>query len=134
MTAAQPAHRETRPDVRFAPAVQESGSTADRPCGRRVHKRERTPPDQSAVVDGLTRDEDDELRRLHYFSNIGALAGQRFERFLELRLRDRRKDVRVPREFEMPGAREAEPKPEGQAPRPHPNLWLRGKSIPRPEA
>lgn len=86
------------------------------------------------MADWLTRDEDDELRRLHYFSNFGALAGQRLERFLELRLRDRRKDVRVPREFEVAETRKAEPKPEGQAPRPHPNLWLRGESFPSPEA
>ena len=120
-----------RPDVRFAPAVQESCSATDTPCVRRVRKRERTPEDQPSEADGLTRDEDDELRRLHYFANFGALAGQRLERFLDLRRRDRRKAVRVPREFDVPEVRKDEAKSEGQAtPRPHPNLWLRGNSLP----
>lgn len=51
------------------------------------------------LAQGLTRDEDDELRRLHYFSQVGQLAGPKLERFLELRLRDRRKAIRPPREF-----------------------------------
>lgn len=47
----------------------------------------------------LTRQEDDELRRLNYFSLFGALAPKRQERFVELRLRDHRAEIRPPREF-----------------------------------
>jgi hypothetical protein len=54
----------------------------------------------AAIPDGLTREEDDELRRLHWFAQIGTLAARRVERLIELRLRDRRKEVRPPREFE----------------------------------
>jgi hypothetical protein len=58
-------------------------------------------PDEEALVlpQGLTREEDDELRRLHWFSQIGILASRRVERLIELRLRDRRNQVRPPREF-----------------------------------
>lgn len=48
---------------------------------------------------GLTRAEDDELRRLHWLSEIGALAAKKVERLIELRLRDRRHEIRPPREF-----------------------------------
>ena len=46
-----------------------------------------------------TREEDDELRRLNFFQQVGALSQRRRERFVELRLRDRRKQIRSPREF-----------------------------------
>jgi len=46
----------------------------------------------------LTRDEDGELRRLNWFSEVGALADHKQERVLELRLRDRRKAIRPPRD------------------------------------
>lgn len=52
------------------------------------------------LTQGLTSEEDDELRRLHYFSQIGTLAGAKLERILELRLRDRRATIRPPREFQ----------------------------------
>lgn len=55
--------------------------------------------DAPPLTEGLTRDEDDELRRLHYFSQVGQLAGTKLDRFLELRVRDRRETVRPPREF-----------------------------------
>ena len=56
--------------------------------------------DQNAPMSqGLSRAEDDELRRLHWLSQIGSLAGRKAERLLELRLRDRRKEIRAPREF-----------------------------------
>ncbi|HEX6393069.1 MAG TPA: hypothetical protein VFZ97_06475 [Acidimicrobiales bacterium] len=48
---------------------------------------------------GLTREEDDELRRLNYFLEVGSLSDSMLERMVELRLRDRRKSVRPPREF-----------------------------------
>lgn len=51
------------------------------------------------ISDGLSRQEDDELRRLNYFGEVGTLAGSKLERFAELRLRDRRKEIRAPREF-----------------------------------
>ncbi|HEX4862888.1 MAG TPA: hypothetical protein VFV02_02375 [Acidimicrobiales bacterium] len=58
------------------------------------------PADEPAPIpQGLTRDEDDELRRLHWLSRMGTLAVQRVERLLELRLRDRRTEIREPREF-----------------------------------
>ena len=47
----------------------------------------------------LTEDEDNELRRLHYLSEMGLLSPRSNERLIELRLRDRRKRVREPREF-----------------------------------
>ena len=87
-----------------------------------------TPGAQPAgpVAEGLTREEDDELRRLHYFSQFGALAGQKLERFLDLRLHDRRASVRTPREFDEPIEPQVDPEPQPQAlARPHPNIWLR---------
>jgi hypothetical protein len=53
---------------------------------------------------GLTREEDDELRHLFWLSQIASLAGRKAERFIELRLRDRRRDVRPPREDEPVGS------------------------------
>lgn len=47
----------------------------------------------------LTRAEDDELRRLNWISRIGALSVSKRERMLELRLRDRRQEIRPPREL-----------------------------------
>lgn len=47
----------------------------------------------------LTREEDDELRRLHWFSHMGVLSHYKRERMIELRLRDRRDEIRAPREF-----------------------------------
>lgn len=53
------------------------------------------PVDEAVPIpQGLTRDEDDELRRLHHLSQLGELAGRKRERLIELRVRDRRKDVR----------------------------------------
>lgn len=49
--------------------------------------------------DRLSRDEDDELRRLHWFSEVAMLSGQKVERIVELRLRDRRAEIRQPREI-----------------------------------
>ena len=51
------------------------------------------------VPQRLTRQEDDELRRLNWFSQIGILSQHKRERMLELRLRDRRNEIRGPREF-----------------------------------
>lgn len=92
---------------------------------RRFKKRDR-PRAVPAETNWLTREEDDELRRLNYFSQFGALAGQTLERFRELRLRDRRKTVRTPREFGLPEKATPDTKAEEvSAPRPHPNLWFR---------
>lgn len=55
--------------------------------------------DESArLPQGLTHEEDDELRRLNWLSQTGSLGGRKIERLLELRLQDRRKEIRVPRE------------------------------------
>jgi hypothetical protein len=52
---------------------------------------------------GLSREEDDELRRLHQFSELGDLAGRKLERLIELRLRDRRKEIRPLQQFGATG-------------------------------
>jgi hypothetical protein len=49
--------------------------------------------------DLLSAGEDDELRRLHYLSKMGHLSERSRDRFIELRLRDRRQEIREPREF-----------------------------------
>ena len=48
---------------------------------------------------GFNQEEHDELRRLHYFNRVGSVAGPKVDRFLELRLQDRRQKIRPPREF-----------------------------------
>lgn len=58
------------------------------------------PVDEAVPIpQGLTRDEDDELRRLHHLSQVGELAGKKRERLIELRVRDRRKDIRPVQRF-----------------------------------
>jgi hypothetical protein len=62
-------------------------------------KTERAEPAVAEVAgleERLTREEDNELRRLGFFQQVGALSDHRRERFIELRLRDRRKEVRPP--------------------------------------
>jgi hypothetical protein len=51
------------------------------------------------IEDRLTHEEDDELRRLNYLAKIGPLSERNRNRFIELRLRDRRHEIREPREF-----------------------------------
>jgi hypothetical protein len=51
------------------------------------------------LTDRLEVEEDDELRRLNYLSEMGLLSERSQERLIELRLRDRRRQVRGPREF-----------------------------------
>ena len=46
---------------------------------------------------GLTRVEDNELRRLNWMAQRGQLTEPMRERMIELRLRDRRKTIRRPR-------------------------------------
>lgn len=48
---------------------------------------------------GLTRDEDDSLRRLAYFAENAGLSEWSEARLKELRARDRRDDIRLPREI-----------------------------------
>ncbi len=45
---------------------------------------------------GLTPDEDEELRRLHAMAEFGSVAVHLRDRYLELRRRDRRIEVREP--------------------------------------
>ncbi len=45
---------------------------------------------------GLTPEEDEELRRLHAMAEFGAVAVHLRDRYLELRRRDRRIEVREP--------------------------------------
>ena len=54
----------------------------------------------SAITKRLTVEEDDELRRLNYLSKVGLLSHRSRERMVELRLKDRRRAIREPREFE----------------------------------
>jgi hypothetical protein len=51
------------------------------------------------LSDPLTVAEDDELRRLSYLAEMGLLSEPSQERLIELRIRDRRRRVRAPREF-----------------------------------
>jgi hypothetical protein len=62
-----------------------------------------------AVCERVTVEEDSELRRLNYMAKMGQLSEHSRERMLELRLRDRRQDVREPREF---GGDDGPPAPE----------------------
>jgi len=48
----------------------------------------------------LTQDEDNELRRLEWISQVGTVALHKQERLMELRVRDRRQQIRPPRELE----------------------------------
>jgi hypothetical protein len=45
---------------------------------------------------GLTPEEDAELRRLHFMLRFGTVGDRFVERYLELRRRDRRTEVREP--------------------------------------
>ena len=60
---------------------------------------ETAPGETQELLPRLTREEDDELRRLNWISQIGSLSQHKRERIMELRLRDRRQGVRAPREF-----------------------------------
>ncbi len=51
---------------------------------------------------GLTKEEDDDLRRLHWLAQNATLSPLLQERMLERRVRDRRSEVRQPREFAAP--------------------------------
>lgn len=53
--------------------------------------------EETCVDGGLTRVEDNELRRLNWMSQRGQLTEQMRERMIELRLRDRRETIRRPR-------------------------------------
>jgi hypothetical protein len=68
-------------------------------------------PPESFLGPRLSRDEDDDLRRLNWLAQNGTLSPLFEERLLERRLRDRRKDIRPPREFD--GAEKAPLLPEG---------------------
>ena len=48
---------------------------------------------------GLTKEEDDSLRRLAYFAENAGLSQWSRSRLKELRARDRRDDIRLPREI-----------------------------------
>lgn len=50
-----------------------------------------------SVEAGLTRVEDNELRRLNWMAQRGTLTEAMRERMVELRLRDRRQTIRRPR-------------------------------------
>lgn len=58
------------------------------------------PGPEGAILERLNRDEDDDLRRLYWLSQNGTLSDLFEIRLLERRLRDRRAEIRPPREFE----------------------------------
>lgn len=60
---------------------------------------ETAPGETQELPPRLTREEDDELRRLHWIAQWGVLSRLKQERMLELRMRDRRQEIRPPREF-----------------------------------
>ena len=53
--------------------------------------------EDSSLEVGLTRVEDNELRRLNWMAQRGTLTEALRERMVELRLRDRRQTIRRPR-------------------------------------
>ena len=57
----------------------------------------RTDTEDPSLEVGLTRVEDNELRRLNWMAQRGRLTDALHERMIELRLRDRRKTIRRPR-------------------------------------
>lgn len=62
-------------------------------------------PDMTSGFEGLdtqylSEEEDNELRRLNFLAQHAELSARSKERLLELRMRDRRAEVRPPREFE----------------------------------
>ena len=62
-----------------------------------VRARPTTESDDSRLEVGLTRIEDNELRRLNWMAQKGQLTEGMRARMIELRLRDRRKTIRRPR-------------------------------------
>jgi hypothetical protein len=48
---------------------------------------------------GLTREEDDELRRLNFLSEVDTVSERKRQRILELRMRDRRMQIRPHRTY-----------------------------------
>ena len=68
---------------------------------------------------GLTPEEDAELRRLHFMIRFGAVAQRFTQRYVELRRRDRRIEVREPDDegLVMPAQRADEPRDASGEPR-----------------
>ena len=54
---------------------------------------------ESGLDQRLTLEEDSELRRLNYLAKMGHLSERSEERLIELRLHDRREEIREPKEF-----------------------------------
>lgn len=70
--------------------------------GRKNHipdPRQTVETSDAAIDHPLTREEDDELRRLNYMAQHGELSERSKERMVELRLRDRRQEIRPTREL-----------------------------------
>jgi hypothetical protein len=55
-----------------------------------------------AVEQRLTQAEDDDLRRLHWLSQMGTLSSCKRLCLMDLLVRDRRAQIRAPREFLPP--------------------------------
>lgn len=62
----------------------------------------RDPEVPAVPASGLTSEEDDDLRRLHWLAQNATLSPLLQERMLERRVRDRRSEIRQPREFATP--------------------------------
>lgn len=73
------------------------GGLTRNPISSVVHARPRSESEDPSLEAGLTRVEDNELRRLNWMAQRGRLTDAMRERMIELRLRDRRKTIRRPR-------------------------------------
>lgn len=62
-----------------------------------MRARARAEAEEASLGVGLTRVEDNELRRLNWMAQRGRLTEGMRERIIELRLRDRRATIRRPR-------------------------------------
>lgn len=67
------------------------------PIVQAMRTRSRAEVDDTSAEVGLTRVEDNELRRLNWLAQRGELTERMRERMIDLRLRDRRKTIRRPR-------------------------------------
>ena len=57
---------------------------------------------EAADNDGLSKDEDDALRRLSFFADVAGVTEWTESRIAELRSHDRRSEIRPPRDEPLP--------------------------------
>lgn len=81
-------------------AFVHSGHSSRPGCGADIgtmRSRPTAEDEETSLELGLTRVEDNELRRLNWMAQRGRLTQAMSERMIELRLRDRRKTIRRPK-------------------------------------